>query len=505
MIVCSVDMHPTFAAEIYTKTQEVVENRVQTSLKGIEQRYGRQMSKLEQEKKEGVFMYNIHLYDKRKAVIQNKLRQESHEVHSQANRYLCTLGLATTPKAEKSSNSNTTLTQVGARVWTKTAAGARLQPLFTGREALRAREPDEQWNPFLGYIGPLSERAAVQSWVNSQPKSTTADTERGQCFKVDLSSSTPTSIKEALLYLKLREDGCSKAKSMVYSKRRRCMMDSTKRKDGPACHRTIRLGDNRAEGRNWKGWQLHPPKLLVGNRFQPMEPLTDLREYELLTREYERLQAKQEREKAGLDFEETDEKRSKYFRSLTREWTMRVKSKPQSGQEAAPVPQPIVSVVPPPVVTGMISSEVSVSLPSLPIFPMEERSTELPSIPPEMPTLPSTEETEAEVTVKVIDPPPSFVLDPSLVQTFPNGSLVFRAIPPVRQSFPELPTHQRQLKRNRTRVEFSDSSIHRHKTIKELAVPERSPFHRQTTKLLTHSGTRMIKEQPFAREVDSRG
>ena len=511
-------MDPTFAKAIYVKTRESVEERVRTSLKGVQQRYGKQMERLERERTEGTYAYNFRLYDRRKAEIQRGLQKESGEIQGQADRYLRTLGLAKASAVSPSTPKATTFTQIGARVWTKSAAGARLHPLFSGRESLKSREPDTPWNPFLGYIGPLSARTATQSWLDSQPKSPSHDIEKGQCFKLDRSPTTSSSIQEAMIYLKLRQDGCSKAKSMVYSVRKRCMMDSTVSKDGPACHRTIRVKENRTEGRNWKGWQLHPPSLALGERFQAMEPMADLREYEMLTREYERLQEKQQRVREGMDFEEEDTRRNRYFGRLGREWESRQCTKRQEEHVNPPSPPPsISSPILSPAQTVSIEASVSLlksaTLPTLPSEP-EPSSPDLLCLPPETTLLPSTEDTETDLSTKPTarDLQSSLWLDPVVTETFPSGSLVIRSIPPVRQALPESFPGRKLGKRSRTKLELRESpNSLRHKSVKEQFDREKDSFQRPVLpRTLTRFANkaevqvviREIKEQSFSQEVD---
>lgn len=515
-------MDPNFAKAIYVKTRESVEDRVRTSLKGVQLRYGKQMERLEREKSDGTYTYNFRLYDRRKAEIQRNLQKESREIRGQADHYLHTLGLAKAPvPVSASTPKTTTFTQVGARAWTKSAAGARLHPLFSGRESLKSREPDSPWNPFLGYIGPLSERAAVRSWIDSQPPS--QDIEKGQCFKLDRSPTTTSSIQEAMIYLKLREDGCSKQKSMVYSVKKRCMMDSTVEKDGPACHRTIKVEGNRTEGRNWKGWQLHPPSLALGERFQSMEPQADLREYEMLTKEYERLQAKQQRVKAGMDFEDRDRRRNRYFGRLNKEWEARQSAKKLEKDVDPPSPPPSTSspiLLPSPSVS--LSVPATLPPPSLPLPTEPEPCSPNASIQPETALFPSTEDTETDLSTKPTarDLQSSLWLDPILTETFPSGSLVIRSIPPARQSLPAFFPTRKLGKRSRTRLELSDSSPNpsheasqrlRHKSFKERFDQEKDFFQRpvlpRTLTKLTNTAEgkpaiREIKEQSFSQEVD---
>ena len=513
-------MQATFAKAIYVKTRESVEERVGTSLKGIQQKYEKQMEKLERERRDGTYTYNIRLYDRRKAAIQQGLHKETSEVRGQADRYLHTLGLAKPAPNTSRLTPKTTLTHIGARVWTKSAAGARLQPLFAGQKSPTSRDPDSPWNPFLGYIGPLSERIATRSWVESQPAAPVQDVEKGQCFKLDPSSTTSSTIKEAMIYLKLREDGCSKAKSMVYSVRKRCMMDSTVRKDGPSCHRTITVEGNRTEGRNWKGWQLHPPQLELGERFQPMESLADMREYEVMTREYERLQAKQERVKEGMDFEDNDKRRSNYFGRLNREWEIRQSQRLAKAEKAVIPPSSHPSASSPALPT--ISIEVPETLPTVTTLYTEPipSPTDIEITPPEKVLFSSTEDTEEDLSTKPTarDLSISLWVDPSVVETFPSGSLTIRAIPPVRQSLPAPAITRKLIKRSRTRIETSDSpnspSSHqdyltRHKTINEKVEPEtsqRPKFPRTLTRFATTAQAaapiREIKEQSFSQEVD---
>ena len=289
---------------------------------------------------------------------------------------------------------------LGAHSWAHSASGARLRRLFSKSSgSLQTADPDSDWSPFLGFIGfrnsskgpPESSYQRMEQFLSSEDRS------RGQCFKLDKFSEQQNSVQRALLYLKLRQDGCSKAKSIVFTKKRRCMFDSTQMHDGPSCHRTIRIGDNRVKGPNWKGWQLHAPKVEVGRRFQPVESGTDLREYEAIAKEFERMTDKQERERKGVDFYAGDEDREKYFEELRREWRKR---KGRERPKASPPKEEPGTVSEAP--SGVVEEKAEIetekaeqpkprtrTLPfSLPFFPAISSPASVPSSPKPEPELP---------------------------------------------------------------------------------------------------------------------
>lgn len=333
---------------------------------------------------------------------------------------------------------------VGAHSWAHSASGARLRHLLSKSSgSLQTADPDSDWNPFLGFIGsrkgskgpPDSSYQRVELFLASEDRS------RGQCFKVDKFGEQQNSVQRALLYLKLRQDGCSKAKSIVFTKKRRCMFDSTQMYDGPSCHRTIRIGDNRAKGPNWKGWQLHAPKVEVGRRFQPVESGTDLREYEAIAREFERMTDKQEKERKGVDFYAGDENREKYFEELRREWRRR---KGRERPKASPPKEEpgTVSEVPSVVVEEKVENETekeepkprSRTLPfSLPFFPALSSPASVPPSPKPLPaSKPSLQASEIPI-VKV--------------HRNHSCSLVIRHIHPDR---PDTPKYIRKAERQKT-------------------------------------------------------
>jgi hypothetical protein len=266
---------------------------------------------------------------------------------------------------------------------------------------LQTAEPESDWNPFLGFIG--SRRSAKfpaeTSYQRMDQFLASDDRFKGQCFKIDKFSEQHNSVQRALLYLKLRQDGCSKAKSIVFTKKRRCMFDTTQKHDGPSCHRTLIIGDNRASGPNWKGWQLHAPKVEVGRRFQPVESDVDRQEYEAIARGFERMVEKQERRRNGDDFYEGDENRKKYFEELRREWRKRqAKRRPKASPQTEKQESVVEEVIP----AGEIPEEKveeekvkveevkkhrSRTLPfSLPFFPTISPPTSLPSSPKPAPS-----------------------------------------------------------------------------------------------------------------------
>jgi hypothetical protein len=216
---------------------------------------------------------------------------------------------------------------MGALAWSKSAAGGRFRHSMTrkGKET----EQIGQWSTFLGYIGPKTTKSANHLPSESAYLSPEA---RGQCFKLGKGSDTDEqeTTQRALLYLKLREDGCSKHQSLVFTQRRRCRYDTTKTRDGPSCHRTIALGDNRVQGVNWSGWQLHSPELLISSKYQPIVISEKAEDYDVVTRKFEAMSCRKE---SNLGTE--DEHRDSYFADLSKEWDKRQSKYPKPSRKYA--------------------------------------------------------------------------------------------------------------------------------------------------------------------------
>lgn len=341
------------------------------------------------------------------------------------------------PTAAKESSrisDNSILAQIGVREWAKSASGARLKYLLSRSKSgsFQTQEPESDWNPFLGYIGP--QRPAIEPWLHDHtaasrlPSPPPTIEEHGQCFKLSNIpySEAKDSIQRALLYLKLRKDGCSKTSSIYYSKKRRCMFDSTRQRDGPHCHRTIRLRDNRTSGPNWHGWQLHAPQMEIGKTYQPVEVNTDLHEYEAVAKQFERLTYRQEKAKSDLDFYEADEDREKYFASLQREWERRQRRE----RKQVPIPK------------AKTTTRTSTSSDSLtPITPLatlpenpsrNSKAAAFAFLFPQVKVLPA----EPESAQTIASDTPVAVIDPAKVDVFSHGTLVIRSLAPTKATAP---------------------------------------------------------------------
>ena len=326
---------------------------------------------------------------------------------------------------------------VGARSWAGTASGARLRRLLS-TSSLPTADPDSDWNPFLGFIGtnkaskgpPESSYQHIDSYLASDERF------QGQCFKVDKFNVQENSVQRALLYLKLRQDGCTKEKSIVFTKKRKCMFDSTQEHDGPACHRTIRLGNNRTSGPNWKGWQLHTPKFDVGRRFQPISSDLDQKEYEVIAREFERLVDRQQRQRLGVDFQDADENRAKYFEGLRREWRKRKANKRPKASPPKETPAPA---------TVVIVEEKKEPKQQEEPFP---KSKTLPlSFFPSLFSVASTSTRPEQTMSRPASPPKASEIAISKVHRYHSSSLIIRNVPP---SQPETPKKIRIAERQNT-------------------------------------------------------
>lgn len=214
----------------------------------------------------------------------------------------------------KSFDLSPSLGQIGALAWSKSAAGGRVRHLIATK-AQGTTPQKGQWSAFLGYVGARSTKSGAS--LLSESTYSSFET-HGQCFKLGKGTSDLLeTTQRALLYLKLREDGCSKHQSLVFTQRKRCRFDTTKTRDGPSCHRTIALGDNRLQGPNWSGWQLHSPELLINRKFKPVVVRDQMEDYDLVTQRFEEMSRRKE------DLGTEDEHRNSYFADLSREWDQR--------------------------------------------------------------------------------------------------------------------------------------------------------------------------------------
>lgn len=337
---------------------------------------------------------------------------------------------------------------VGARSWARSASGAQLRRFLSNSSGfLQTTEPESDWNPFLGFIGSrrTAKYPAETSYKRMDQFLSSEDRLKGQCFKIDKFSEQQNSVQRALLYLKLRQDGCSKAKSIVFTKKRRCMFDTTQKHDGPSCHRTLIIGDNRASGPNWKGWQLHAPKVEVGRRFQPVESDIDRQEYEAIARGFERMVEKQERRRKGEDFYEGDENRKKYFEELRREWrkrqgNKRPKDSPKAEKQESEVKE------------GINVGEIVEERKEVEELKEEEgkkhRSRTLPFSLPFFPTI--SPPTSLPASPKPAPSPKSYYIPISKVHRTNSCSLVIRNIHP---NPPDTPKFIRNAERQKTHEE----------------------------------------------------
>mmetsp|Transcript_18609 Transcript_18609/g.33627 ORF Transcript_18609/g.33627 Transcript_18609/m.33627 type:complete len:740 (-) Transcript_18609:23-2242(-) len=186
----------------------------------------------------------------------------------------------------------------GSHQWLKTTSGGRLKVNYPELEGTSAEfhEVDKNWDVFNGFVGLLEKKEDVKllearAKTAAQQQKSQVDTRVGQCFKL-----TPweekRSISNAFTYLHLRHEGCPSNLAMQFSSKIRCMTDSTQTLDGPARFRKILRKDNRREGPNWKGWQLHQPEFITQDRYEPLKAREEIDKYEEISEMY----AKFERE-----------------------------------------------------------------------------------------------------------------------------------------------------------------------------------------------------------------
>lgn len=336
---------------------------------------------------------------------------------------------------------NASLTQVGAIAWTHSASGGKFRAALSRKGRVPIAEQSGHWSPFLGYVGPTSTRSG---YLLSDVKLSRLENfgkpeaQKGQCFRLDRSSQLEgeDSTQRALLYIKLREDGCSKAQSIVYTRRRKCMYDSTIHRDGPSCHRTVELGDNRAMGPNWNGWQLHSPRLMVPRKYMHTSLSQDHREYEVLAREFERLSDRKQRQAEGMDFEQADKDRIRFFAALQKEWEKRQGSRKLHSDFAIPEePTP----APEPEVTKHAKSE-SMALPDV--------ST--PTLQTE--TVPRSRTPKRRQTIRMPSKPIATLVEPSWTSKFGKGLLVMRSLLPTNSRYSKRHDRKRKVTNSRTQI-----------------------------------------------------
>lgn len=112
---------------------------------------------------------------------------------------------------------------------------------------------------------------------------------QGHCFRLQRMQQA-SSIKEVMLYLSLRREGCPRQSALGFANKRRCRIDSTQRKDGPSSMRNVRRVNNQKDGLNFNGWQLHSPKYGLKSEFQPFQLKEDEIDYDSIRLCYERFE-----------------------------------------------------------------------------------------------------------------------------------------------------------------------------------------------------------------------
>lgn len=70
-------------------------------------------------------------------------------------------------------------------------------------------------------------------------KSALVSSTNNACKKFTQFNPYLTSYDQAILYLKLRKDGCNRRSALLFSKKQMCRSDVTKEIDGPSCCRTL--------------------------------------------------------------------------------------------------------------------------------------------------------------------------------------------------------------------------------------------------------------------------
>lgn len=65
-----------------------------------------------------------------------------------------------------------------------------------------------------------------------------------QCTRFHSSSARLANPNSAIIYLKLRNDGCSKRKALNFSSKAYCRVDTTKDKDGPIDFKKLKVKKN---------------------------------------------------------------------------------------------------------------------------------------------------------------------------------------------------------------------------------------------------------------------
>lgn len=182
----------------------------------------------------------------------------------------------------------------GSQQWLKTTSGGRLKVNFPNLQGnLADYSPEGTWDIFNGFIGVSSKNENIKFLEarakTAQQNKPIDDMRFGQCFKLTPWEEKRT-ISNAFTYLKLRHEGCPSGPAMQFSSKIRCMTDSTQDLDGPAGFRMVQRRDNRNEGPNWKGWQLHQPEFITEERFKPFKRREKVDEYEAISEMYEKFE-----------------------------------------------------------------------------------------------------------------------------------------------------------------------------------------------------------------------
>eukprot|EP00742_Colponemidia_sp_Colp-10_P007977 GILJ01008607.1.p1 GENE.GILJ01008607.1~~GILJ01008607.1.p1 ORF type:complete len:1459 (-),score=298.70 GILJ01008607.1:103-4029(-) len=142
----------------------------------------------------------------------------------------------------------------------------------------RSGEKKAKWDILGGYVGP--KRPANISLATAQDFQKTAikrfpyveePSQPGMPCKKDFVYLRENRFSDALVYLKLRKDGCSQDDALGFTAANRCRFDATCLFDGPPNHRSLRRVPNSKDGPVVNGWQFHKPLFDLGPDFSMYE------------------------------------------------------------------------------------------------------------------------------------------------------------------------------------------------------------------------------------------
>ncbi|CAG9323022.1 unnamed protein product [Blepharisma stoltei] len=184
------------------------------------------------------------------------------------------------------------LDKPGCTRWLKSASGGRIKSVLKSFPASVCNTTRNlpTWDCINGYTGPALTTRTDFSHKNEDYK-INEDLVKSYCHKLNPNSSVLT-IDQAMLYLQLRGNGCPKEEAISFSSRQRCRIDSTQRYDGPVGYKILKRIDNRKQGPNWNGWQVHQAEYHSEFKYKPYKNYDTFEDYSVFADGYEKFTRK---------------------------------------------------------------------------------------------------------------------------------------------------------------------------------------------------------------------